>query len=121
MRTTIDPGRLHVLRFIFVGAILAASGCGSGEGGSELNQNNQSHYPNDSTGFAYVASTGATLDTAGAVYEYSVGGDGTLTPLAQPSILAGINPSSVAVVGNGDYVYVVNAGDGWPATIILTC
>jgi hypothetical protein len=112
MRTTIDFGGLHRLSVVSLAAFLATSGCGSGNGGSGINQNNQHHYPDNSTGFAYVASTGPTPDSAGAVYEYSVGIDGTLTPLAQPSIAAGINPSSLAVVGNGGYVYVVNAGDG---------
>jgi len=112
MRTTIDPHRQHRLSIVFVAAILATSGCGSGDGGSVLKQNNQIHYPDNSTGFAYVASTGPTPGTAGAVYEYSVGVDGTVTPLAQPSTGAGINPSSLVVVGNGTYVYVVNAGDG---------
>jgi hypothetical protein len=112
MRTTIDPGRLHRLSVVSFAAILATSGCGSGHGGSGVNQNNQYHSPDNSTDFAYVASAGPTPGTAGAVYEYSVGVDGTLTPLAQPSIVAGINPSSLAIVGNGLYVYVVNAGDG---------
>ncbi len=112
MRTTIGFGGLHRLSVVPLAAILATSGCGSGGGGSGINQNNHHHYPNNSTGFVYVASTGPTPGSAGAVYEYSVGVDGTLTALAQPAVAAGINPTSLAVVGNGSYVYVVNAGDG---------
>jgi 6-phosphogluconolactonase (cycloisomerase 2 family) len=115
VRTSIDFGGLRRLTAFGLGAILATSGCGSGPDGSAVkqnNQNNQTHYPDNATGFAYVASAGPTPGSAGAVYEYAVGGDGTLSPLAQPSIAAGLNPSVLVVAGNGGHVYVVNAGDG---------
>ena len=86
-------------------AVLALCGCHSGGGGAPTNQN-------PPTGYAYVASASATPGGAGTVYEYAVRSDGALTPLAQASIAAGINPSALVVVGNGEYVYVVNAGDG---------
>jgi hypothetical protein len=92
-----------------VAAIWALSGCGSGHGGAPSNQNNNQYTPGS---YAYVASAGPTPGSAGAIYEYAVGIDGSLSPLAQPSIAAGINPSAMVVVGNGRYVYVVNAGDG---------
>jgi len=112
MRTSIDFGGTRRLTALFVGAVLATSGCGPGHGVSLVNQNNQDHYPYNSTGFVYVASAGPTPGSAGAVYEYAIGTDGTLSPLAQPSIATGLNPSVLVVSGNAGYVYVVNAGDG---------
>jgi hypothetical protein len=115
MRTSIGFSGWRRLSVLFFAASLVLSGCDSGHGGSGLiliTPPNQNQYPPNSTGFAYIASAGPTPDSAGAVYEYAVGVNGTLTPLAQPSIAAGINPSALVVVGNGAYVYVVNAGDG---------
>jgi len=111
MRLSIELGGLHGWRSLALAAILAVGGCGSGHGGAGVSQNKQP-YPANTSGFVYVASTGPTPGSAGAVYEYAVGADGSLSPLAQPSIAAGVNPSSLVVIGNGSYVYVVNAGDG---------
>jgi 6-phosphogluconolactonase (cycloisomerase 2 family) len=92
--------------------VLATSGCDSGHGDSIVNHNNQNQYPYNASGFAYVASAGPTPGSAGAVYEYAIGVDGTLSPQAQPSIAAGVNPSALVVTGSGGHVYVVNVGDG---------
>lgn len=61
-------------------------------------------------GYAYVTSAGSTPDSRGAVYEYGIMVDGSVSPLAKASIGAGINPATV-VVQDG-CVYVVNVGDG---------
>jgi 6-phosphogluconolactonase (cycloisomerase 2 family) len=95
-------------RFIVapVVALLALSGCGSGRGSPGIVQN-------PPIGYAYVTSTSPSSGGAGAVYEYAIREDGSVSPLPQPSISAGINPSAVLVTGNGGCcVYVVNAGDG---------
>lgn len=107
MRTSFELGTLRLLSVIAVAASLASSGCGSDHGGGTVNQNNQ-YAPNN---YVYVASAGLAPGSTGAVYEFALGADGTLSPLAQPSIAAGINPSALLVVNIG-YVYVVNAGDG---------
>jgi len=107
MRTSFELGTLRLLSVIAVAASLASSGCGSDHGGGTVNQNNQ-YAPNN---YVYVASAGLAPGSTGAVYEFALGADGTLSPLAQPSIAAGINPSALVVVNIG-YVYVVNAGDG---------
>jgi len=107
MRTSFELGTLRLLSVIAVAASLASSGCGSDHGGGTVNENNQ-YAPNN---YVYVASAGLAPGSTGAVYEYALGADGTLSPLAQPSIAAGINPSALVVVNIG-YVYVVNAGDG---------
>jgi len=107
MRASFELGTLRLLSVIAVAASLASSGCGSDHGGGTVNQNNQ-YAPNN---YVYVASAGLAPGSTGAVYEFALGADGTLSPLAQPSIAAGINPSALVVVNIG-YVYVVNAGDG---------
>jgi len=107
MRTSFELGTLRLLSIIAAAASLASSGCGSDHGGGTINRNNQ-YAPNN---YVYVASAGLAPGSTGAVYEYALGADGTLSPLAQPSIAAGINPSALVVVNIG-YVYVVNAGDG---------
>jgi len=60
--------------------------------------------------YAYVTSAGSSPGSAGAVYQYAILTDGSLSPLAPALVGAGMNPSAVVVVGG--YVYVVNAGDG---------
>jgi len=107
MRASFELGTLRLLSVIAVAASLASSGCGSDHGGGTINRNNQ-YAPNN---YVYVASAGLAPGSTGTVYEYALGADGTLSPLAQPSIAAGINPSALVVVNIG-YVYVVNAGDG---------
>jgi len=60
-------------------------------------------------GFAYVTSTATSPGGAGSVYEYTVLDDGSVAPLAQGSVAAGIEPAALA---HGDgYFYVVNVGD----------
>jgi len=105
MRTASEHCGSSRFTVVPLAAILALCGCHSGGGGGPTN-------PNPASGYAYVASASATPGGAGAVYEYAVLSDGSLSPLAQASIAAGINPSALVLVGNGEYVYVVNAGDG---------
>jgi len=112
MRKSLDVRRWVRWNVLPFGAILAASGCGSGDGGGPIKPtNNQNDDQNHAIGYAYVASAGPTPGSAGAVYEYAIGLDGSLSPLAEPSIAAGVNPSAVVVIQSGS-VYVVNAGDG---------
>jgi 6-phosphogluconolactonase (cycloisomerase 2 family) len=87
-----------------MGVSLALGGCGSDGGGATTTTQ-----PTP-IGYAYVTSTGSSPSTAGAVYEYAILNDFSVTPLAQASISAGINPSAV-IVAQG-HAYVVNVGDG---------
>jgi hypothetical protein len=84
MRTASEHCGSSRFRVIPLAAILALCGCHSGGAGGPTN-------PNPATGYAYVASASATPGGAGAVYEYAVLSDGSLSPLAQASIAAGIN------------------------------
>jgi 6-phosphogluconolactonase (cycloisomerase 2 family) len=61
--------------------------------------------------YAYVTSYGGGNGLTGAVLQYSVGTDGNLTPMLNPSIGAGVQPVALAVTPNGQYVYVANFGN----------
>jgi 6-phosphogluconolactonase (cycloisomerase 2 family) len=67
--------------------------------------------------YVYVANQGNSVSN-GTVSAYSILGSGALTPITQTNgctisdISAGINPSSVTVDPNGQFVYVANAKDG---------
>ncbi|MGB5312575.1 MAG: hypothetical protein WBN38_10940, partial [Polyangiales bacterium] len=52
-------------------------------------------------GFAYVAN-----GTSGDVSQYSIGTDGTLSPLAPATVRAGEAPNSIAVAPSGTFAYV---------------
>lgn len=86
-----------------VAACLALWGCGSGDDHAD----NPQVFP---IAYAYVTSAAANPGEAGEVYEYAILNDYSMSPLAQTSIGAGINPSAL-VVDQG-HLYVVNAGDG---------
>jgi hypothetical protein len=93
-----------ILRQFFASsALLALSACGSGENGPTTTQPAPSAY-------AYVASAGASPSSAGAIYEYALMTDYSVSPLPQASISAGVDPAAVVV--NQGHVYVVNVGDG---------
>jgi len=55
--------------------------------------------------YAYVANGGGNN-----LSQYTIGADGSLTPLAAPTVVAGTNPQSVAIDASGKYVYVANDG-----------
>lgn len=65
------------------------------------------------TGLNYVTSTTA----AGIVLQYTIGTDGALTPMAIPSVVAGINPNFLIVDPTGHYVYVLDGHNIWQYTI----
>jgi 6-phosphogluconolactonase len=67
--------------------------------------------------YAYV--TSADVDNRsvpGAVYQYSIGSDGSVAPLSIASVPTGVTPTGVVSDPSGRYVYVANSGD---ATISL--
>jgi hypothetical protein len=62
--------------------------------------------------YAYVAS--ADVDNRavpGAVYQYSIGSDGSVAPLSVASVPAGVTPKAVVSDPSARYVYVANDGD----------
>jgi 6-phosphogluconolactonase (cycloisomerase 2 family) len=63
-------------------------------------------------GYAYVASAGPNPGSAGAIYEYALLNDSSVSPLNQASVGAGIYPAAVVVSQSRGHVYAVNVGDG---------
>jgi hypothetical protein len=64
-------------------------------------------------GYLYIASADVHEQAVpGAVYQYAIAGDGSLTPLTVASVPAGITPTSIISDPAGKHVYVGNAGDG---------
>ena len=65
--------------------------------------------------FAYVGNFGinARIPPAGpsTISQYSVGANGSLTPLATSSVATGSGPSAIAIDPASKYVYVANLGD----------
>jgi 6-phosphogluconolactonase (cycloisomerase 2 family) len=63
-------------------------------------------------GYAYVTSVNSSGSQApGAVFQYAVGSDGSLTALAVATVPAGPSPVAIATDPTGRFVYVVNGGD----------
>jgi DNA-binding beta-propeller fold protein YncE len=91
-------------------ALLALSGCGSGQSSSTNYTQPTSTQPSGRVAYVYVVSAGPNPGSAGVIYEYAVMSDYSVSPLPQASISAGIDPAAV-VLAQG-YVYVVNVGDG---------
>ena len=65
--------------------------------------------------FAYVGNFGANarIPPAGpsTISQYSVGANGSLTPLAASTVATGSGPSAIAIDPTSKYVYVANLGD----------
>jgi 6-phosphogluconolactonase (cycloisomerase 2 family) len=64
------------------------------------------------SGYAYIASADVNNRALpGAVYQYSIGSDGSVAPLSVASVPAGVNPEVIVSDPSGRYVYVANGGD----------
>jgi 6-phosphogluconolactonase (cycloisomerase 2 family) len=65
-----------------------------------------------SSGYAYVTSADVQgRQVPGALYQYAIASDGSVSPLSASSIPTGVNPVSVVSDPTGRYVYVANLGD----------
>ncbi|HEY6921898.1 MAG TPA: beta-propeller fold lactonase family protein, partial [Steroidobacteraceae bacterium] len=88
-------------------ALMCLTACG---GGGDANPTTGRQQP---AGFVYVATVAAPdASLAGAVLQYAIGTDGSLTSLSTTSIPAGPDPIAMASDPTGHYVYVANQGDG---------
>ena len=88
-------------------SVAACGGAGSGAAGSGAAGGG-----GQPAVYAYVAS--ADVDNRaipGAVYQYSIGSDGSVAPLSVASVPAGVTPKAVVSDPSGRYVYVANDGD----------
>jgi 6-phosphogluconolactonase len=65
--------------------------------------------------FAYVANFGANaLDPPpgpGTISQYSIGPDGSLTPMSSATVVAGSGPDALTIDPSSKYLYVANSGD----------
>jgi 6-phosphogluconolactonase len=99
-------GRSRTAFRIAVGMVLsgvaACGGAGSGTTGSG----------GPPAVYAYVASADVEGKAVpGAVYQYSIASDGSITPLSIASVPTGVTPTGIVSDPTGRYVYVVNSGD----------
>lgn len=62
-----------------------------------------------SPGYAYIAST--TTGAPGAIYQYAIAADGSLSALSVPSVPTGVDPASIVADPTGHFVYTANSGD----------
>lgn len=95
---------ITVLSFVL---LVGVSGCGGGSGTVA-----PPPVANPPVGFAYVTVTATSAGGAGSVYEYAVLEDGSVSPLPQISVIAGVEPAAIALDQAGRHTYVVNVGDG---------
>jgi DNA-binding beta-propeller fold protein YncE len=97
-------GLMRLITMLPFAVLVGVSGCGGGSGRVAP------PVVNPPVGFAYVTVMAAGAGGVGAVYEYAVLADGSVSPLAQVSIGAGVGPAGVALANR--HAYVVNVGDG---------
>ncbi len=80
--------------------------CGGSSNGVEASP------PQLRAGYAYVTSADVQgRSVPGAVYQYMIGSDGSLTPLSVGSVPAGVAPTAMISDPTGRYIYVANLGD----------
>jgi DNA-binding beta-propeller fold protein YncE len=66
-----------------------------------------------SSGYLYIASLDSqNQQMPGAVYQYTINSDGSLTPMSIASVPTGAAPTAMVSDATGHYVYVLNRGDG---------
>jgi len=85
-----------------LGSVAACGGTGSGAAGG------------DGLPAVYAYVTTADVDdraVPGAVYQYSIGSDGSVAPLSIASVPTGVTPTGVVSDPSGRYVYVANSGN----------
>jgi hypothetical protein len=103
MRTSMQFGLMRLFTPLPFTVLVGLSGCGAGPA-------DKGPAVDPPVGFAYVTDAASSAGDVGSVYEYAVLNDGSVSPLAQVSISAGVAPGAVVVVSG--HAYVVNVGDG---------
>ena len=93
---------LRIAAGLVLGSVAACGGAGS-------NATDPGRPP---ATYIYVASENvSTSAMPGAVYQYSIGADGSVAPLSVASVPTGVTPRTVVSDPSGHYVYVANEGD----------
>jgi DNA-binding beta-propeller fold protein YncE len=98
-------GLMRPITVLPFAVLVGVSGCGAGPGSV-----GPPPVVNPPVGFAYV--TVMAAGGVGSVYEYAVLDDGSVSPLAQVSVSAGVGPAAIALDQASGHAYVVNVGDG---------
>jgi DNA-binding beta-propeller fold protein YncE len=98
-------GLVRLIRALPFAVLVGVCGCGSGTVAPPP-------IANPAVGFAYVTVAATSAGGIGSVYEYSVLEDGSIAPLPQVSVSAGVEPAAIALDQAGRHLYVVNVGDG---------
>jgi 6-phosphogluconolactonase (cycloisomerase 2 family) len=63
-------------------------------------------------GYVYVASADIPgVVATGGVYQFAIGGNGSITPLATASVPTGVTPTAIVADPSGQHVYVASVGD----------
>lgn len=95
---------------IAVGTVMSSvAACGGAGSGSASGASGGGGPP---AVYAYVASANVGNGAVpGAVFQYSIGSDGSVAPLSITSVPSGVTPKAVASDPSGRYVYVANEGD----------
>lgn len=106
MTNSMQLGFTRLIAVLPFAAVIAVTGCGGASAPGVPS------VVNPPVGFAYVTAAATSAGGAGSVYEYAVRADGSVSPLAQASISAGVEPTAVALDQAARHVYVVNVGDG---------
>ena len=100
-------GLVRLIRVLPFAVLIGVCGCGGGSGPVA-----PPPVANPAVGFAYVTVAATSAGGIGSVYEYSVLEDGSIAPLPQVSVSAGVDPAAIALDQAGRHLYVVNVGDG---------
>jgi DNA-binding beta-propeller fold protein YncE len=100
-------GFLRLIRALPFAVFVGVYGCGAGSG-----TGGPPPPVNPPVGFAYVTVAATSAGGVGSVYGYSVLEDGSISPLPQVSVSAGVEPAAIALDPAGRHLYVVNVGDG---------
>ena len=83
-------GVVRLIRALPFAVLVGVCGCGGGSGTVA-----PPPVVNPAVGFAYVTAAAAGAGGIGSVYEYSVLEDGSIAPLPQVSVSAGVEPAAI--------------------------
>jgi DNA-binding beta-propeller fold protein YncE len=100
-------GLMRLITALPFAVLVGVSGCGGGSGMA-----GPPPVVNPPVGFAYVTAMAASAGGVGSVYQYAILQDGSVSPLAQTSVSAGVEPAAIALDQAGRHAYVVNVGNG---------
>jgi hypothetical protein len=82
---------MSLIKVLPFAVLVGVSGCGGSSPGGPR------PVVNPPVGFAYVTATTTSAGGIGSVYDYAVLQDGSVSPLAQMSVSAGVEPAAIAV------------------------